>query len=53
LQSQCTDNQQFFKHSEVAEFFAVLCLVLGIFSLKFWSAVVGVQLRKCENWTWC
>ena len=42
LQVECTNNQRFFKNSEEAEFFAALCLVLGIFSLKFWSAVVGV-----------
>ena len=31
LQAQCTDNQQFFKNSEEAEFLAALCLVLSIF----------------------
>jgi hypothetical protein len=35
LQAQCTDNQQIFKNSEEAEFFAASCLVFSIFFRKF------------------
>ena len=35
LQAECANNQRFFKNSEEAEFFAVLCLVFSIFFRKF------------------
>ncbi len=42
LQALCTHNQQIFKKSEEAEFFAELCLVFSIFfrnfEIAFWSS---------------
>jgi len=35
LHTQCTNNQQFFKNSEEAEFFAPFCLVFNIFFRNF------------------
>ena len=47
LKAQCTDNQQFSKNSEEAEFFTASCLVFSIFFRKF--KIAGWESYKAKT----
>ena len=48
LQSQCTNNQQLFKNSEEAEFFAAFYLVFSIFFRNF--KIAGWESSKAKTY---